>query len=182
MRIAAKIFLYIAAVLSVATLVPPANAADIKVGVVNLQRILQEAPQVEEVKARLQKEFAPQQQAIKAKQKELQEVEHKLGDASVTLSDSEREELQLRASTLQHDAQQLRNDFIDDLNLRRNQELGKLQRMVLQEVNNYAEENGFDLVIGDGVFYASQRINITDEIIERLNQEYKKAGKSGKGK
>ncbi|HET7371226.1 MAG TPA: OmpH family outer membrane protein [Gammaproteobacteria bacterium] len=154
----------------------PANAAQLKVGVVNLQKVLQESPQVQQVKERLKKEFAPQQQELLGKQQALQALERKISSAGATASSRDRESMQMKAATLQHDIQQLRNDFLDDLNLRRNQELSKLQRLVLDEVNSYADEHGFDLVIGDGVFYASQRVNITDDIIERLNQEFSKSG------
>ncbi|HET8552015.1 MAG TPA: OmpH family outer membrane protein [Gammaproteobacteria bacterium] len=154
-----------------------ASAADLKVGVVDLQKILQDAPQVKQVKAQLKKEFAPQQRELLAMQQDLQAVEQKLTKKGATMSDSEREAANVKASTLQHEIQQRRNDFLDDLNLRRNQELSKLQRLVLQEVNSYADENHFDLVIGDGVFYASKRINITDEIIKRLGRDFAEANK-----
>ncbi|HET7588468.1 MAG TPA: OmpH family outer membrane protein [Gammaproteobacteria bacterium] len=157
-----------------------AGAAELKVGVVNLQKILQESPQVQQVKVRLKKEFAPQQQELLDKQQALEDLEQKLARSGATMNTSDRESMQMKVATLQHDIQQLRNDFLDDLNLRRNQELSKLQRLVLDEVNSYADENGFDLIIGDGVFYASQRVNITDDIIERLNQDFNNTGDKAK--
>lgn len=152
-----------------------ANAAELKVGVVNLQKIMQESPQVQQVKSRLKNEFAPQQTKILNKQQALQSLEKKLR-STAPKTDADREAMQMKAATLRHDIQQLRNDFLDDLNLRRNQELGKLQRMVVEEVNRYAAEHGFDLVIGDGVFYASPRVNITSDIIEKLGRDFKKSG------
>lgn len=152
-----------------------AGAADLKVGVVDLQKILQQAPQVKRVKAQLKKEFAPQQRELLSMQQDLQTVEQKLTKDGATMSDAEREAANVKVGTLQHEIQQRRNDFLDDLNLRRNQELGKLQRLVLKEVNTYADEHHFDLVIGDGVFYASKRINITDEIIKRLGRDFAEA-------
>jgi outer membrane protein len=154
----------------------PAGAASLKVAVVNLQKIMQASPQARQVKARLKKEFAPQQRKILDKQKKLQELERKLNNTSAQMTGSDSEDTRMQIDTLQHDIQQLRNDFLDDLNLRRNQELSKLQRVVVDEVNQYADDHHFDLVIGDGVFYASSRVNITDKIIERLNHDFKKSG------
>ncbi len=161
----------------------PASAAGLKVGVVDLQKIMHDAPRVKAVKTKLKKEFAPQQQALAAKQADLHKLEDKLSNNNGGANQEKRQALQMKAATLRHDIQQMRNDFVDDLNLRRNQELGKLQQHVLREINSYADEHGFDLVIGSGVFYASQRVNITNEIIEKLNRKFKQGGgKAASGK
>lgn len=156
-----------------------AAAADLKVGVVDMQKIMKQAPQVSQVRDQLRKEFAPQQQDLLSKQKQLQVLETKLTKNGAVMNEVQRQTTQSKITQLRHEIQQRRNDFLDDLNLRRNQELGKLQRLVLKEVNDYADDNHFDLVIGDGVFYASKRINITDAIIDRLKQEFQRASGTG---
>jgi outer membrane protein len=167
---------WLVGLLAALVLAVPAIAADLKVGVVDMQKILQVAPQVLQVREQLRKEFAPQQKEILDKQRRLQALEEKFTKTGTVMNDDERETTQSEITQLQHEIQQSRNDFLDDLNLRRNEELGKLQRLVLKEVNDYAGENHFDLIVGDGVFYASKRVDVTDAIIQRLKQDFKKNG------
>lgn len=157
-----------------------ASAAELKIGVVDMQEILKQAPQVQQVREQLKKEFAPQQDALLSKQRQLQTLEEKMTKNGAVMSEVDRDTTQNKITQVQHDIQQLRNDFLDDLNLRRNEELGKLQRLVLKEVNEYAGDNHFDLIVGDGVLYASKRINITSAIIERLKGDFKQTSKTKK--
>jgi outer membrane protein len=66
----------------------------------------------------------------------------------------------------------LQTEFQEDLNLRQNEELGNLQRSILAEVQLYAQAQGFDLVVGDGVLYASTTVNITDEVLRAIETNF----------
>ena len=66
----------------------------------------------------------------------------------------------------------LGTELQEDFNLRRNEEIGKLQRTLLEVVNVYAQNNDFDMVLADGVIYASTSVNITSQILESLQSEY----------
>jgi len=66
----------------------------------------------------------------------------------------------------------LQTEFSEDLNLRQNEELGNLQRSLLAEVQTYAQTQGFDLVVGDGVLFASSTVNITDDVLRAIETNY----------
>ena len=70
----------------------------------------------------------------------------------------------------------MQNEFREDLNLRQNEELGKLQRSLLKEVQDYALQEGYDLVVGDGVLYASTSVNITDNVLRALEADFQTTG------
>ena len=59
----------------------------------------------------------------------------------------------------------------EDVNLRRNEELGKLERSILDAVNAYAQSNEYDMVFADGVIYASENVNITGLVLESLQND-----------
>ena len=65
-------------------------------------------------------------------------------------------------------------EFRDDHNLRRNQELGKLQRKVITAIRALAKAEKYDLVISDGVLFAGSKVDITDKVLAKLKQEAKK--------
>ena len=65
------------------------------------------------------------------------------------------------------------NEFQEDFNVRRNEELSKLQRDLLKEVQAYAKQKGYDLIVGDGVLYAAQSIDVTAQVLANVEATYK---------
>jgi outer membrane protein len=61
--------------------------------------------------------------------------------------------------------------FREDFSIRRSDEINKLQKDILNAINALAKEEGYDLVVGEGVVYANSRVDITDKILARLQGE-----------
>lgn len=159
----------------VAALVPLSQLqaqSSMKIGVVSVPRLLKDAPQAQASMAALQQEFAPRERSIRAKQDEFEEKSEKIQRDLAVMSEEERRTAERELREDQREIQRLANEFSEDRNLRVNEELGKLQRSLLKEVQDYAEKSGFDLVIGDGVLYASDIVNITDEILRELQTNF----------
>ncbi len=146
----------------------PSWAEEIKIGFVNVARVLQQAPQAEQAKKRLEREFAPRDKRLVAMQKELKKLEEKLARDAAVMSDSERRKLERDILAKQRELKRAREEFREDFNLRRNEELGKLQRQVFEAVKSLAKEESYDLLLTDGVVYASDRVDVTDKVLKRL--------------
>ena len=163
------------AVALVATAMPLSRAeaqSAVKIAVVSVPRLLKEAPQAQASMAALQQEFAPRERSIRAKQDEFQERSEKVQRDLAVMSEEERRTAERDLRDSQREIQRLLEEFGEDRNLRVNEELGKLQRSLLKEVQDYARGRGFDLVIGDGVLFASDAVNITDEILRELQANF----------
>ncbi|MBK8184038.1 MAG: OmpH family outer membrane protein [Candidatus Competibacteraceae bacterium] len=149
-----------------------AQAADVKIGFVSVAKILQNAPQAESASKRLEQEFAPRQKALVEAQKSLRKQEEKLSKDSAVMGDSQRRSLE---SDIRNQARELKrtgDEFREDFNLRRNEELGKFQKQVLEVINNIAKEDGFDLVVNDGAaLYASPQVDVTEKVLKRLTSK-----------
>lgn len=154
----------------------PSVAQDVKIGVVNVPVLMEQAPQAKVAMDALQEEFAPRQRNILAKQKELEDLNAKVQRDVAVMGETERRNAETELRDLQRDVQRLQNEFREDLNLRRNEELGNLQRSLLKEVQDYAETEGFDLVVGDGVLYASSAVNITEPVLRAMEANFQAAG------
>jgi outer membrane protein len=59
-------------------------------------------------------------------------------------------------------------EFQDDVSTRRNEELGKIQRFLVAEINTYSAAQGFDLVVGESVIYVKPAFDITAQVLEVL--------------
>lgn len=153
-----------------------AFAQDLKIGVVNVTALMEQAPQAKQAMDALQEEFAPRQRTILAKQKELEELSEKVNRDLAVMGETERRNAEKELRDLQRDVTRMQTEFREDLNLRRNEELGNLQRSLLKEVQDYAEASDFDLIVGDGVLYASSSVNITEMVLRAMQANFEAAG------
>jgi len=154
----------------------PATAQELKIGVVNVPVLMERAPQAKLAMDALQEEFAPRQREILAKQKEYEDLGEKVQRDVQVMGETERSNAEKDLRNLQREVTRLQNEFREDLNLRRNEELGNLQRTLLGEVQTYAQSAGFDLVVGDGVLYASTAVNITENVLRAMEANFQAQG------
>jgi outer membrane protein len=152
---------------------PSASAAEYRLGVVNPIKVLESAPQAEDARKRLEKEFAPRDRKLVASQKALKDREDRLARDGPIMSEAERQRLEREVRAASRELKRDQDEFREDLNLRRNEEFTKIQRLVVEAIQAVAKDKEYDLIVGEGVIYASERVDMTDEIIQRLKRDYK---------
>ena len=145
--------------------------ADLKVGFVQVDKILQEAPQTIESNKKLEKEFSSRTDKLKADVKTLKEREASFSKDALTMKESERDTKEKSLSQLRVDIQRKERELREDINIRRNEELSGLQEQINKAVTSVAKAEGFDLVLYNGVAYASEKIDITDKILKSLGKK-----------
>ena len=123
-----------------------AAQAQTKIGVVNVARLLQEAPQAQAASQALENEFAARKRDLENQQRDLKAREDKLQKDGATMAEADRRNQEKTLRDGQRELARKQNEFMEDLNVRRNEALGQLQRTVLQEVQTYAKTAGLDLV------------------------------------
>jgi len=150
--------------------------AEMKIAVVNVPRLLDEAPQAKSAMQALQDEFAPRQKEIVAQQKDLKTKEDKLNRDGAVMAENERRNAEKDLRDGQRELARKQNEYVEDLNLRRNEEIGKLQRSLLQEVQAFARTSNYDLIVGEGVLYVNESMDITAQVLTALQNRYKATG------
>ncbi len=153
----------------------PAAAQESKVGFVSLQAIVERAPQTKAVMEALREEFAPREREIVAKQKEIEDLQTKVQKDLAVMGETERRNAEKNLRDLSRDFERLRTEYQEDSNLRQNEEIGQLQRAILKEVQDYSAAQGYDLIIGEGVLYVSNTINITEDVLNAVIANYEAA-------
>jgi outer membrane protein len=144
---------------------PAAAQAEIKIGYVNTGRLLEESPQARAAQQALEGEFMPRQRDLASQQKTLQEKSDKLKRDAAVMSEADRTKAERDVREGEISLQRRFNELQEDANLRRNEEFGKVQRALLQEVQAYARANGYQLIISDGVLFAADAVDITPQVI-----------------
>ncbi|MEE8306479.1 MAG: OmpH family outer membrane protein [Gammaproteobacteria bacterium] len=150
-----------------------AGAQDVKIGFVNIGRLISESPQATSAMEALQEEFAPRQREIIALQNAFKEKQSQIQRDLEVMGPEERRNSEQQLRKEERDLSRTQQEFTEDINLRRNESLGKLQRELLREVQVFATNEGFDLVVSsDGVLYASPVIDVTEQVLEGLKASY----------
>ena len=148
-----------------------AYATDLKVGYVQVDKILQEAPQTAESGKKLEKEFSPRTQDLDKMSKQIKDMESSLEKDSLTMSETDRKNKERDVANLKIDFQRKQRELREDVNLRKNEELGSLQDRINKAVTSVSETEGYDLVVYGGVAYASKKIDITDKVLKVLGKK-----------
>lgn len=156
-------------VLALAAIATTAQA-EIKAAYINSARILQEAPQAKSATEALKKEFAQREQALRTLKAEIDKMAADLKKDGAIMSADQRSKMEAeileKRRKFQFDAQSLQ----EDVNLRRNQEVQKLRSAITGVIQNYAKKKGYDFIFTDGVAFASDKVNVTDDILKELKK------------
>jgi len=144
-----------------------------KIAFVNQSKLLQKAPQAESARNKLQKEFAKRDKSLVSLQSKIKAKATKLQKDAAILSASELNKLKRNITLLRRDLERDKSAFQEDLSIRQNEELVKLQKSVLKSIQTVAQKEKYDLIISDGVIYASKQIDITDKILAELKKLYR---------
>ena len=142
--------------------------ADLKIGFVNVAKVLEKAPQAAKAKSRLETEFSPRDKALASQVKEIKALEERLSRDSAIMGEEERRRLEKDIVDKKRDAARAQQEFQEDFNMRRNEELGNLQKRIVEAVRALAKEESFDLLLTDGVIYANDDIDVTSQVQQKL--------------
>ena len=151
-------------------------AEELKLGFVDTAYLLKKAPQADAARKKLEKEFAPRENKILDMQKSLKKIEDTMAKNAVVMSDSARKRNEREVLSLQRDIKRAKEEFNEDLNLRRNDELGKLQKIVFDAIVRIAKKDNYDLILGDSVLFANKRVNVTERVLQQLKDDHSSTG------
>ena len=146
-----------------------AGAAEMKIGFVNTERVFREAAPAKRAQQVLEREFSARNAELSKVEKQGRDLQQELERENVTMPESARREKERQLADISRNFQRLQREIREDLNLRRNEELAKVQERATRVINQIAEQEKFDLVIQEAVFAAS-RIDITEKVIRALAQ------------
>jgi outer membrane protein len=149
--------------------------AELKIGYVNYGRLLQESPDAKVIQDQLRNEFLPRQRDLVTLQQSLKTREDKLTKDGATMTDDQRSREDKEIRDGERELQRKNSEMQDDVNSRRNEELSTLQKSLVEKVQAYAKVQNFDLILADGVIYATNAVDITPQVLATLQAAAPKA-------
>lgn len=149
-----------------------AQTSSVRFGVVDMARLVEEYSSIKGVQSILQEEFAAKDETLRALGLELKQAQDLTID--IDLTDGTRKENERKLLNLDREYARLAAEFRQDYNLRRNEELYKMQKEITDTILEYAEQNHYDLILESGMIYASDKLQLTDSILNVLRQKLEK--------
>jgi outer membrane protein len=146
------------------------QAGAVKIGYVDLKRLLDNAPQMLDSRAKLQREFAGRDTALKNDDAKLAGLQQRYDRDASIMSKADAEELKREIDTLDRANKRTRETLRADLNTRATAERDRIWQQINDTVIEYSRAEGFDLIVPSPVVYASVRIDITDAVLDKLRQ------------
>ena len=153
------------------------NAQELKIGFVNAIKVFEKSPQYEAARKNLEAEFSRKESDLIAQQKQVKKLEDKLSRDGAVMSESEVKRLERDIVSRHRKLKNAREEYREDFNLRRNELQSLISRQVAEIVRQVGKEEGIDIILTDGVIFASQRVNISEKILQRLIEKFEAAKK-----
>ncbi len=147
-----------------------AHAGDIKIGVVNTEKILRESISAIQAQKKIDQEFLPRDEDIKKMAIQAKVLQDKLEKDGQKLDETERRNLERNLANLSREYQRAQRQMREDLNVRQNEEYSFILERTNNAIHKIAETENYDLILQlqDSV-YRSQRIDITDKVMKALD-------------
>jgi outer membrane protein len=148
---------------------PVLQAADIKLGYIDIDRIRRDGAVFVNAQKRLEKEFGPRQAEIRKRIERHRQLQLALDQGEQTMTESDKKQKERELAKLTQDIQRDQRDLQEEFNQRRNQEYIAADERALKIVQAIGKTEKFDLILQDAV-YASTQVDITAKVLKGLEQ------------
>ena len=149
-------------------------AAELKIGVVSVERILTEAPQVDAVNTSMLERFGPQRDELQKMEKEITKMQENYKRNELVMTEDKLNDLKKEIITKIQMLKQQEALLTQEVGTVRNQELAVLQQQVRGIIDDIAKKGKYSLVLSEGVAYADEKLDITDKVLDRMKAAFKK--------
>jgi outer membrane protein len=141
--------------------------AENRIGFVNSQKILNEAPQATKAKKKIEKDFEKRDQELQKLAKQLQGMQEAMEKNALTMAEADRRIKEREFNDLNRDFQRKQREFREDLSQRQNEETAAIFERVNKVIRQIADAEKYDIIFQEAV-YANPRIDITDKVLKAL--------------
>ncbi|MDT0635383.1 OmpH family outer membrane protein [Spectribacter hydrogenoxidans] len=140
----------------------------LKIAVVNLPQLVSQSPQAQRARAEMEEEFTSRRDDLQSRQEKLREDVQRLQRDGSVMSAEARDQLEQSIRDQQRRLQLAQSEFNEDVQRAEQKALEGLRNDVREVIQEFAESGDYDLILGDGVLFATDQVDITGQVLERL--------------
>lgn len=149
-------------------------ASNLKVGFVSVEKLLTQAPQVEAVNTAMMERFGGKKQELQDLEKEIKTMQENYKRNELVMTEDKLKELRDKVIAKVQGFKQKEAVLNQEVKVMRSKELAALQKSVREIINNIAKKDNYDLILSEGVVFATDKLDITDVVLEKMKKEFKK--------
>jgi Skp family chaperone for outer membrane proteins len=159
---------------------PESDKTPHRVGFVNVADVLNNSLQVKKLESELKVSYESRKSELDKEQEKLNTLEKKLADEGEKMTFEERSALEHQILSLRSRIKQELTWLEEDITIRKSAETGRLIKLLREVIEEVAKEKQIDLIFEGAVVYTSDRVDLSDDVSERLKKHFYENGKSGK--
>jgi outer membrane protein len=151
-----------------------ASAFAHKVGIVDMQEIYKQIPQMAKVEQTLQAEFAERRQEIEKLQGDIRFEAEKFKRESTTMSQAQKDALREKVEGMQKNLAEKGRPLEQEIKMRQNQELAKVQKLIIDAIQTVAKDGKYDEVkVKDTTVYFNPKTvsDLSEKVVEKVSKQ-----------
>lgn len=140
------------------------------VGFVDVVKVTRDAPQMKEVEKALEEEFVLREQKIIEMRDQIAALQEKLDKEKRSMSSDERRRLERDIKSRELRYNYNKDEFLQDKQLRTNEERNRVFRVIDEVIAQVGKSKSLEIILSAkaGVLWRSERIDITDDVMQQL--------------
>lgn len=150
------------------------HASDLKIGYVNVEVLLREAPQVDQINVKMLERFGDKKTDLENLEKEIKGLQENYKRNELVMTDDKLEEIKQNIISKVQVFKQYEAMLQQEVATMRSQEVAVLQEAIRGVIADIAKNKKYDLIISDGVLHANEKLNITESVLEKMRALIKK--------
>ncbi len=150
-----------------------ASASGPKIGVVIVDKLLAEAPQVEAVNADMLKRFSGRKDELKSMETEIKSLQEEYKRNELVMTQDKLDEIKNKVIGKLQVFKQKEVALNQEVSAMRSQKLAELQQLIRTIIQDIAKDDKYDIILSDGVVHATDKYNITDKVLKRMKKDFK---------
>jgi outer membrane protein len=162
----------------------PGAAGAGKIAVLNVRQAIVTTAEGKQASAELQSQFAPRQNEMESLNKQINDIRQQLAANQTTWSDEQKAKAQTQGQRLAAQLERKNTELQEDVNAAQGDVVDRIGRKMMEVLDRFARENGYVAVFDSSaqnspIIYASNNVDVTQEIIKLYDQQYPLKGGSG---
>lgn len=152
------------------SLISIAVSAAGKSAYINPAKIMELAPQAKNAAETMKNEFGDREQKLREMAQKINAMEQNYKKDNAIMSDEQRKKAEAEIMQQKRQFQFDQQTLNEDVQKRRGQLIKEVQRLISSVIRKYGSSNGYDFIFTEGVAYASDSVNITEEVLKELQK------------
>jgi outer membrane protein len=138
-----------------------------RIGVVDLQKVMQTSEEMKTIQAKLEQEFKPRRDKLMGMEADLKKDMDAFKRDSAVLSQAKRKELEQKIVNTQQQFERDGQQYQQELSAAHNQAMEQFYNKVRTAISKVAKEQKYDLVLQkDAAPFSMDKLDVTDKVIE----------------